>query len=165
MTEPPFASPETAPEAAPIPAAPPPGADLRDLFFRPSRFFASGLPYRVNDALPLVAWIAGMNATVGRIERQMVKADLGSGDRLAAGVGESWLLFWALVIIAGAVSGLLLWHLGAWCYRVRLRWSGAIEPDVDSARTVYLYSSLVWGAPTMLWQVVDTVRYPNSGIV
>ena len=161
MTEPPFASPEIAPGADRIPAAPPPRADLHDLFFRPSRFFASALPYRATDALAFVAWIVGMNYTLGRIERQMVKADLGSGDGVAAGIGDSWVLFWTIVIMAGALSGMILWYLGTWWYRVRLRWSGAIEPDVHRSRAVYFYSALVWAAPALLLQIIDTVRFPN----
>jgi hypothetical protein len=119
------------------------------------------MPYRINDTLSIVAWIVGMNSTLGRIERQMLKADLGSPDGFATSLGDSWLLFWTMVIVAGAFSGIILWYIGAWWYRVRLRWSGAIEPDVDRSRAVYFYSALVWAAPALAWQVVDTVRFPN----
>lgn len=134
--------------------------DLLDLFVRPSRFFASRTPFAADDAILIVAWLAGMNSAIGRIEQRMVRADAG-GSAVPGMIAESWLGFWVTVILAGLLSGLLLWHLGAWWYRVRLNWSGADEPHSERARVVFLYSRLVWAAPALLTQVLDTFRFED----
>jgi hypothetical protein len=102
-----------------------------------------------------------MNFAIGRVDRQFVRADLGQQTSAASFVGESWVRFWAVVLLSGALSALLTWYLGTWWYRARLRWSGAIDPDRARARAVYLYSSLVWGAPTVLSAIVATLTFPN----
>lgn len=134
--------------------------DLLDLFVRPSRFFSSRQPFHADDAILMVAWIAGMNSAIGRIEHRMVRADAG-GSAAPAMIAESWLGFWVTVILGGLLSGLLLWHLGAWWYRVRLNWSGADESHSERARVVFLYSRLVWAAPALLTQVIDTFRFED----
>ena len=134
--------------------------DLLDLFVRPTRFFSSRRPFVSDEALVIIAWIAGMNGVIGRVEQQMMRADAG-GRGPGAMVTESWIGFWAVVVLAGVLSGLLLWHLGAWWYRVRLNWSGADEHHSTRARVVYLYSRLVWAGPVLLAQVIDTVRFEN----
>ena len=132
--------------------------DLLDLFVRPRRFFSSRQPFVADDALVFVAWIAGMNSAMGRIEQRMIRADAG-GTGPGAMITESWLGFWAVVIFVGMLSGLLLWHLGAWWYRVRLNWSGADEHHSTRPRVVYLYARLVWALPVLLTQLVDTFRF------
>ncbi len=134
--------------------------DLLDLFVRPSRFFSSRQPFLADDAILIVAWIAGINSAIGRIEQRMVRADAGGGE-VPAMIAESWLGFWITAILAGLLSALLLWHLGAWWYRVRLNWSGANESNSERARVVFLYSRLVWAGPALLTQVIDTFRFEH----
>jgi hypothetical protein len=134
---------------------------VRDLLFRPARFFRSALPYAPGTGLKVIAWVIGMNYAIGRIERQLVRADLGQQTSATAFYSESWIGFWTVVLISGALSGLLAWYLGTWWFRVRLRWSGAVNPDAARARAVYLHSSLVWAAPTVLSAIVATLTSPS----
>lgn len=160
MTEPHPTEGEPAPVPSDLPAPAGEPVTLVDLFLRPTRFFSSGTPYGMQDALVFVAWVVGMNVIVGRIERVMMRAELEQSTSPPA-VPDSWVDFWLVVLVGGLIAGMLIWHLGTWWYRVRLRWSGAKDPDVARARTVYLFASLVWAGPAMLWQVIDTFRFPD----
>lgn len=132
--------------------------DLLDLYVRPSRFFASRQPFRAETALLAVAWIVGINSAMGRLEQRMIRADVG-GRAVSEFIVSSWIGFWVTIILSGLLAAVFLWHLGTWWYRVRLRWSGVVEPDRHRARVVYLYSGLVWAAPALLTQVVDSFRF------
>ena len=132
--------------------------DLLDLFTRPTRFFASRQPFLADNALVVAACLVGMNSAMGRVEQRMVRADAG-GREVGAFITGSWIGFWITIVLAGVLSAILLWHLGTWWYRVRLRWSGAVEPDRERARVVYFYSALVWALPALLTQVIDTFRF------
>ena len=134
--------------------------DLLDLFVRPTRFFSSRQPFLADNALPTVACLVGINSAMGRVEQRMIRADAG-GREVGAFITESWIGFWITIILGGLLSALFLWHLGAWWYRVRLRWSGAIEPDRERTRVVYFYSALVWALPALLTQVIDTFRFSD----
>jgi hypothetical protein len=135
--------------------------DLLDLFIRPARFFAVRARQLGGPALKLVAWAGGMNYAFGRIERQMVRADLGRESGTASIVSGSWPKFWALALVAGLLSAVAAWYIGAWWYRVRLRWSGDANAPIDRARTVYLYAGLIWAVPNIIWNLGDTVRFPD----
>jgi hypothetical protein len=136
-------------------------AAIRDLFFRPGRFFGSRAVQLRGPAVVLAAWLVGMNFAIGRIERQMVRADLGQESGTALIVSSSWLKFWGVVAVAGVVSAAFAWYVGTWWYRVRLRWSGAVDPSVARARAVYLFSGLIWAVPSLLATFSDTLRFPT----
>ena len=133
---------------------------LLDLFVRPARFFASRQPWVADELLVLVAYIAGVNSTIGRIEQRMMRADAG-GEALPPFITESWMGFWITVLLVSVISGIILWNLGAWWYKVRLNWCGAGERDSERARVVFLYSRMVWALPALLLQVIDTFRFGN----
>jgi hypothetical protein len=132
-----------------------------DLFVRPGRFFRTYIADLSGPELGIVAWIVGINFAIGRVERQMMQADLGRGRGAAPFYAESWFKFWATLLIAGALSAAFAWFVGTWWYRVRLRWSGAVEPSVEPARVLYFYSHLVWAGPAVLATVGSTLRFPN----
>ena len=159
-----MSEPAVQPTSQDTPAPPTDGGwrleDLLDLFVRPSRFFSSRRPFVSDEALVIIAWIAGMNGVMGRIEQRMMRGDLdGSGP--GAIITHSWPGFWGAVLLLGVISGFLSWHLGAWWYRVRLNWSGADEHHSTRPRVVYLYARLVWAGPALLAQVIDTLRFEN----
>lgn len=94
-----------------------------------------------------------------------MRAELGrprSGwERLAPYVVESWVGFWLWVLAAGALGGLFLWWVGGWWYRVRLRWSGAENPDARLARLLFVYASFVFAGPKVAATVIQTAVYPD----
>src|SRR5581483_12016548 len=76
-------------------------------------------------------------------------------------VGDAWSDFWVWVIGLGAVVGLFLWLMGGWWYHLRLRWSGAQDPNRLKSHLLYVYSSLVVSGPTMIIAFLWTVMLPN----
>lgn len=151
------------PAAMPTPRAAAPGRSIGDvgvldLLFRPRRFYASPPPWLRHPAtLPAIALIAGMATAVGRLERMMMRADAGGGPTVAS----SWPIVWGVLIVSGAVSGMLLWSVGAWWYRVRLRWSGVPGVEPEAARAVYFPALLVRAAPTVLLLLWATARHAS----
>ena len=135
--------------------------DLLDLFIRPGHFFRVRAPQLGDRALVLVAWAIGMNYAFGRIERQMMRADLGDESGLAGTVSTSWPKFWGVIAVAGLFSAAGAWLIGTWWYRVRLKWSGDPDPPVERARTGFLYAGLVWAVPNIIWNLGYTVRFPD----
>lgn len=132
-----------------------------DLYLRPARFFGQGVRGLDGRALVVAAWVVGMNWTLGRFERMMLRADLGDTNETLLSISQSWPSFWMAVAFAGVISAAFVWLIGTWWYRMRLRWSGASDPSTDVARVVYVYSALVWAVPSLLWTLVQTVRFPN----
>lgn len=133
---------------------------LWDLFFSPSRFFAE----RTLDWSPyhLVAiWIVGMSATIDRIDRNLIRADLGSPRQGLEIFAEIWGGYWFIVLLGGLMSGAFIWLVGGWWYRVRLGWSGAMRADKREARLVYIYASLVSALPSILVMVFATLLFKD----
>ena len=73
----------------------------------------------------------------------------------------SWLGFWSWVLAAGVLSGLGLWWIGGWWYRVRLSWLGAADPDERLARLVFVNSSFVFAGPVVAFTMIQTLAYPT----
>lgn len=140
-------------------------AGVAQLLFRPSRFFDLELHARHGPTLVAIAWLAGMDVTIGRIDQAVLRSQMGMfrpglGPASAA-LMDSWLVYWTSVAVLGALSGLLVWYLGGWWYRTRLRWSGAERPDPDLARRTFLYATLIGSAPSLLWSLAATLRFPD----
>ncbi len=158
-----------------IPPPPPPPIEpesspllprnLVDLFVRPRRFFTGQLALGKTPYIIVAAWCYGIATSVDRIDQEILKSQLGRSNpfaqRLVSTVTESWPLFWAWVLAIGAINGLLLWLIGGWWYRKRLRWSGAADADKRLARLTYIYSSFVLAGPLVLATLFRTALYPN----
>jgi hypothetical protein len=112
-----------------------------------------------------VALLAGISAASGRIDKELIRADLGQGrpgfEAFSDVVLQSWLYYWPFVIALGVAWAAALWYIGGWWYRVRLKWSGSENPDKTLARIVYIYAQLVQAIPVVLALVVQTVVYEN----
>jgi hypothetical protein len=133
---------------------------IRDLFFRPSRFFTERelgwSPHYI-----VAAWLVGVSSTIDRIDRNMVRADLGSPRPGQEILTESWVGFWLVVLLMSMIGGALIWLIGGWWYRVRLNWSGDTDSDKREARLVYIYASLVSALPSVLAVIIATVLFEN----
>jgi hypothetical protein len=73
----------------------------------------------------------------------------------------SWLGFWGFALLGGAVAGAVLWYVGGWWYRVRLKWAGADNPDPTLARLVYIYSGFVVAGPMVAAALLQTITFPS----
>lgn len=138
---------------------------LVDIFIRPTRFFSSQLALGKTPYVVVVTWCFGIAHTMDRIDQYMLRAELGrprpGWEHLAPLITESWLGYWAVVLVLGSISGFFLWWLGGWWYTVRLRWSGEREPDRTLARLVYVYSSFVWSGPIVIAALIMTAYFAN----
>lgn len=140
--------------------------ELLNLFSRPRRFFARGLDLSKGLPLFLATWFVGMAAQQNRIDSEIGWHDLGmqrSAWRVIGPIADGhWVAFWGWTAGAGLVSGGILYLIGGWWYRMRLRLSGAPK-DVDktAARAVFIYASLVTALPTMLLTLGFTFVYAS----
>jgi hypothetical protein len=134
---------------------------LRDLFFKPSRYFRRGalLDRRVETLI--ATWIAGIDYAIQRVDFQLVKAELGRQSSLYTELSGSWIRFWAWVILVGVPVGFLVWFVAGWWYRVRLDWSGALAYDRAHVRRVYVHQNLVEALPTLVLTLACTVAFRN----
>jgi hypothetical protein len=140
--------------------------NLVDLFIRPARFFSSQLALGKAPYFVFVTWCYGASNAIDRVDRELMRAEFGRPrplwDHLGPFITESWLGFWTWILFAGALGGLGLWWIGGWWYRLRLRWSGAHEPDKRLARLVLVYSSFVHAGPLIVLALFQTLAYPTS---
>jgi hypothetical protein len=153
--------------AAPIEAGPSPlwPQHLVDVFVRPTRFFSSQLALGRTPYLLLVTWCFGIASAMDRVDQELLRAEFGQArpawDVWAPIVTQSWAGYWAFVLAMGVLSGLFLWWLGGWWYRVRLGWAGEPSPDARLARLVYVYSSFVCAGPTVVLALLQTGWFEN----
>jgi len=133
---------------------------LKDLYFAPSRFFAADnldwAPY-----YRIAAWLIGISGAIDRIDKNLMRADLGDPRPGQEMMTESWFGFWSIVLLSGILGGYLIWLVGGWWYRVRLIWSGALQADKRAARLVYIYAALVGALPNLLIVVIASLLFEN----
>jgi hypothetical protein len=138
---------------------------LAELYLAPSRFFARERWLDQWPTLLYVMWAVGAVASLDRLEQRVMQAalnpDAPASIALARFVADSWVLIWFILLIAGAVSGVVLWLVGGWWYRVRLRWAGATAPDRREARATYAFVGLVTALPSLVVLGLKTLLYPN----
>jgi hypothetical protein len=137
---------------------------LFDLFLYPRRYFSN--THALEQYEPLVpALLMGLAGAMDRIDKQLVKAELGRANKewetAASWVSGSWWNYWLAAMLAGLVWALFLWYFGGWWYKKRLQWSGAIEPSSTLARRVNAMQTLVIAGPTILLALIQTVVYEN----
>lgn len=139
--------------------------NLLNLFLFPKKFFTSDFSLKGGNGAYLAIFLYGIARAVGRIEKDFFQSDVGavaSSDNVVDSlVSGSWLSFWVFALLAGVISGAILWWVGGWWFRVRLRWSGDPDPDLSRARAVYAFSSLVFALPLIGYTFVQTLAYRN----
>ncbi len=149
------------------PASPLTPGNLLSLFLRPTHFFSSEIALGKTPFVVGVSWVVGIAYALGRIDQELLRAEFGRPRPYWASFGhlltDSWLSFWAIVLAYGALSGLAIWYLGGWWYKVRVRWSGDPAPDQGTARIVYIYASFVAAAPTVFALLGQTLFHSNYG--
>jgi hypothetical protein len=143
---------------------PPSGTALADLFFRPRLFFQS-VNLGQGRAWLAAIWIVGMSGTIDRIDRNLIQSDLGRArpgwDTFGSVITESWIPFWTVVMLGGALSAVFIWYIGGWWYNVRLRWSGAGDFPRREGRLVYTFTGLVTAIPGLAYAMIATALAPN----
>lgn len=138
---------------------------LVDLFWYPRRFFAGQVALKRTPYAVFVGWVYGASAAIGRLNENLLRAELGAPrpgwDRMGPYLSGDWPSFWLYVALAGAASGAFLWWLGGWWFSLRLRWSGATRPDSQLARSVMAYSAFVHAAPALAAALLSMAFYAS----
>jgi hypothetical protein len=137
------------------PESPPPvWTWLLFLFFKPRRFFPSCAIAAGPTLVTFIFWMCGVSNAIDRLDIRILQR-----SDMYEWAANSWLAYWAAAILGGAISGALYYAIGGWWYRLRLKWSGADEPDKLLARKVYMFASLVVVLPVVLVTLIDTATF------
>ncbi len=142
-------------EVPPAAAAPQRGFWLADLFWNPTRFFGARDLMRATHGTALAAFAVGVTLAMNRFERAQER-----GDSALAQL-DTWPGYWVMSLLGGVMSAALYLWFGGWWYRLRLRWSGARNPDPGLARRVYVYASLVFALPELFAGACKTALYSS----
>lgn len=138
---------------------------LVDLFIRPRQFFSDHLALGRAPYVILVTWCFGIANAIDRIDQESLRAEFGrprpGWESMGPYLYESWGSYWVAVLAYGMLAGVMLWYLGGWWYALRLRWSGAVDPDKKLARLLYVYSSFIMTGPTVVYALIQTLRHEN----
>lgn len=126
------------------------------LLLKPRTFFRAYLadaadrpPYFV-----LAILLYGVGYGIERVDKQLTKAEL-KGNLESVEWLNNWPAYWLVAIIAGFLGGYLAYLIAGWFYHLRLRWSGA-SPDIQRARSLYLYSSVVASVAYVAYALLAT---------
>lgn len=138
---------------------------LFQLFVRPRVFFSSLERLAGAPGLVFLAFLYGVYAAMDKIDQEIVKSLVATRPRPLDGLIQkalhSWADYWTVALAGGLISALISWVVVAWFYRKRLEWSGAVQPDADRARQVWLYQSAVETIPAVVIAILHTVAFPN----
>ena len=131
---------------------------LFSLFFRPRSFFAH-LISRPRPILTVFAcYLFGVAGVADRLETRMLQASL-KGQDTYVWIARSWPIYWGFIVLVGVISAAFLYHLGGWWYRKRLNMCGVRKPELGLTRQVYVFASLVWVIPSLLYLLWETTEY------
>jgi len=129
-----------------------------DLYLRPDEYFKSVVSSRQTFPI-LLMWLCGIAPALERDQTRRLMGDILEHVNLFRGPLGSWVALWTGAIIIGAFSGILLWLIGGWWFRMRLLLSGAHNPDPLSARLVYIHAYSAWAIPFIVLQLTLVTRY------
>lgn len=133
------------------------------LFFRPKIFFRHFVVEHAPLLTALAAWLYGISGVMDQIGEELLKAEFSGRTNPYEFLLNSWYYYWLLCLLLGVIAGAIYFQLGGWWYRKRLEYSGAVEPDASLARRVYLYASLVYAIPAVLYGIWETQHYTSPG--
>ena len=132
--------------------------------FLDARWFFSpeaALGKQVN--LAITCWIIGTSIAITRLEQQLIRAELGTSN-LNLNLFElilQWHIFWPLALALGLLGGWVFWFIGGWWFRLRIKFSGAPNPDPRMSRLVMVYAGLVSAIPHLAFVLWWTLIFEN----
>ncbi len=132
---------------------------LVHLYLRPKQFFETFALRSVPPLTVLTSWLFGMGGVIDRIETRVLLSH--RQEEVYAAIRSSWGIYWAVVVVLGALGGAFFYGVGGWWYKVRVRWSGAAEPDMPLVRRVYIYSAQTWAVPALFYALWETHRFDS----
>jgi len=134
------------------------------LVFEPRKFFKEDFDGRSSPFLFATIAIYGIAKAMDRVEKQLTKADL-KGTLAEHEWINNWSTYWIVVLISGAISGIIFYLLGGWFYNVRIKWSKGTS-DKEKARFLFLYPefvpSLIVVVNTLIFMLGSPVPYDSN---
>ena len=131
-----------------------------ELFFNPRKFFTERISFCKKHYIWL-AYLIGICGYTERFEYVCMKAGVVGGKRLEFLSSMPWSSYWAFALIFGALSGVIVWWVSGWWYKVRIKWSGAKQPDPFESRLICISSSFVYAAPIIATYLSATFFFKN----
>ncbi|MEM8642779.1 MAG: hypothetical protein AAGG51_28755 [Cyanobacteria bacterium P01_G01_bin.54] len=129
------------------------------LLFQPRQFFSGRFGLSAKPYVLLVAWVYGMHHVMEGLNRQLLRFETGlSESRELIELIAPWPLFWLVVGAMGAIAAVVAWQVGGWWYCLRLRWSGAINPEPRLARLIFMYSGFIYTSSNLAFVLWQTFR-------
>jgi hypothetical protein len=129
------------------------------LVFRPKSFFETFVIRSVPVLTAITAWIYGTAGVMDRIETRVVLSS--RSNPIYDVMRQDWLVYWIGAAVLGLLGGAMYYAIGGWWYSVRLRWSGAQNPDRYLARRVYIYSAQAYAVPYLLYTAWESTTYAS----
>jgi len=140
-------------------------ADFVNLYTRPRLFFAGGINLADKRFLLPVAWVLGISAQFDRLDTEIMRNDLGETRSVwrvvEPLVTDGWFLYWTWCLGLGVIAAFIVYFVGGWWYRMRLRFSGAKDLDTKMPRYLNAYSSFVLALAGLLLTIGYTLVFPN----
>ncbi|MEL6813901.1 MAG: hypothetical protein AAFP03_03690 [Cyanobacteria bacterium J06598_3] len=138
---------------------------LIDIFIDPGRFFSSKTALGNLFYLAIAVLIAGLSESISYVDQLLLETEIGGAQNSwedLAPMLQSWPTFWVTSLLGSVLTGALIWVVGGWFFRLRIRLSGAPKPDPRLARIAFVYSLLVRSLPHLLLVVFWTFAYSKG---
>lgn len=139
---------------------------LIDIFIDPRRFFSSKTALGNPVYLIIAVVIAGLSEGISHVDQLLLETEIGGAQNSwedLAPMLQSWPTFWVTSLLGSVITGALLWVIGGWLFRLRVRLSGAPDPDPRLSRIVFAYSLLVRTLPHLLLVLFWAFAYEGYG--
>ncbi|MEO0770404.1 MAG: hypothetical protein AAFY72_13415 [Cyanobacteria bacterium J06649_4] len=133
------------------------------IFLDARAFFSPVAALGHQSYLALACWMVGSALAITRLEQQLIKAEVGASD-INLNIVQlmlQWPIFWPVALSLGLVAGWLVWVVGGWWFRMRIKLSGVSDPDPRMARLVMIYAGLVSAVPQLLFVSWWTLVYED----
>lgn len=139
-----------------------PGHLIR-IFLGARSFFSPEAALGKQSAIAIACWMIGTSIAITRLEQELIKAELGTSN-LNLNLFElilAWPVFWPVALALGLLAGWVLWFIGGWWFRLRIKFSGDSNPDPRMSRLVMVYAGLVSAVPHLAFVAWWTLIYEN----
>ncbi len=123
------------------------------LYFRPKVFFEHFTDCS-SALMGLFAWMMGLGLCISRVDFYFYH----HGKRLSLHdiASQSWGQFWPYLGAYAIFVTIIVYLIGGWWYRLRIRFSGGGKVDAYVSRRVYIFSYQVFVIPIIIRSIFET---------
>lgn len=132
-----------------------------ELLFNPALYFSPGKTLNSKLLQIIVILPFSMMIVKGNlIKKWITRYELRHTEAVLP-LYTDWTLTWAVIIGAGLIGVIFIYWVGIKWYLLRLRWSGAKDPQYEDAKFVFFFSSLVYTIPGLMLLLHQTEVFPH----